>query len=77
MAHSEHFGDFGWQTVTASSRGEKEDTLEGYARVPVCAVCAIEAVYQKSGTGGVFITRVRREEPAPRPVVWAPRSDGE
>eukprot|EP00969_Alexandrium_andersonii_P290873 12856676-Alexandrium_andersonii.AAC.1 len=74
MARSEYFGDFGWQTVTASSRGEKEDTLEGYARIPVSA---IEAVYKKSGMGGVFVSRVRREEPAPRPVVWAPRTEGE
>eukprot|EP00969_Alexandrium_andersonii_P345730 15281530-Alexandrium_andersonii.AAC.1 len=64
MARSEYFGDFGWQTATASSRGEKEDTLEGYARIPVGA---IGTVYQKSGAGGVFITRVRHEEPAPRP----------
>eukprot|EP00969_Alexandrium_andersonii_P157423 6958367-Alexandrium_andersonii.AAC.1 len=74
MARSECFGGFGWQSITASTRGAKEDTLEGYARVPVRA---IDERYERSGTGGVFATRVRREEPAPRPVVWAPRTEGE
>eukprot|EP00969_Alexandrium_andersonii_P145035 6412764-Alexandrium_andersonii.AAC.1 len=63
MGRADHFEDMAWKVVQTTRKEGKEESLEGYARVPLAA---LQRLQSRAGTQGVFFARVRREQPRPR-----------
>eukprot|EP00969_Alexandrium_andersonii_P161239 7125368-Alexandrium_andersonii.AAC.1 len=62
IAREDYLGDSGWDVQATERFTEKgpEQVLVGYVRVPGAAA---ERTARKRGHSGIFLERIRREEP--------------
>eukprot|EP00969_Alexandrium_andersonii_P137632 6086437-Alexandrium_andersonii.AAC.1 len=62
VGRADYLGDDGWRVVETTTTKLHERAVEGYARI---AVGAVPKVKLASGRSGIFVPRIRKQQPAP------------